>query len=223
MSESLAMKITAVAAPVRQQVAAALRAAIIEGQFAPGERLVERELCALTGASRTSVREALRQLESEGLVEIVANKGPIVAAMSATQAKAIYEVREALESFAGELFVQRASDGEVAALRKAVDKVESAYASRDLVRILSAKDQFYKVLLDGCGNECIGAILRTMNARISMLRRVSLDSASRAQYSLGELRAIVDAIEQRDGAKAAATCRRHVQQAGRAALGRLAS
>jgi len=65
----LSMRIAAVAAPVRQQVAEALRGAITSGRFAPGQRLVEKDLCELTGVSRASVREALRQLETEGLIE----------------------------------------------------------------------------------------------------------------------------------------------------------
>ena len=75
---------------LRQQVLEALRNAILDFQFKPGDRLVERELCAMTGVSRTSVREALRHLESEGLVENVANRGPTVATLTVEDARQIY-------------------------------------------------------------------------------------------------------------------------------------
>lgn len=221
MSNSEKMKITTEAAPVRSQVAASFRSAIVAGRFGPGERLIERELCELTGASRTSVREALRQLESEGLVETVANKGPIVTVITPEQARKIYEVREALESFAGALFVRVASDSQLQALKKAVNKIEAAYESRDLSKILSAKDNFYNVLFKGSGNEIIGSIIRTMNARISLLRRVSLDSGTRATQSLAELREILICIEQRDETATALACQRHVKKAAEAALSRL--
>lgn len=215
------MKVATIAAPVRHQVAEAFRTAIVGGRFSPGERLVERELCELTGASRTSVREALRQLESEGLVEMVANRGPIVARMTPEQAREIYEVREALESYAGALFVKKASAAQVAQLRRAVARVESAYASRDLKRILEAKDLFYGILFEGAANDMIASILRRMNARISLLRRLSLGSGSRSELSLAELKDILAGIERRDEAATIEACRTHVRNAAKAALERL--
>jgi len=97
------MKISSVAAPVRRQVVTSFRSAIVSGRFQPGDRLIEKELCDLTGASRTSVREALRQLETEGLVELISNKGPVVASTDMNQAPSVYQVRLALESLAMKL------------------------------------------------------------------------------------------------------------------------
>ena len=95
---------------LREKTVERLREALLNQFFAPGDRLIERELCELTGVSRTSVREALRLLESEGLIETIPNRGPIVASLSAEDAQYIYEVREALEGLAGRLFAERASD-----------------------------------------------------------------------------------------------------------------
>ncbi|MBP5856838.1 GntR family transcriptional regulator [Marivibrio halodurans] len=221
MSDHQTMRVTTVSAPIRHQVVEAFRSAIVSGRFVPGERLVERELCDLTGASRTSVREALRQLESEGLVEMVANRGAIVAMISAEQAREIYEVREALETYAGVLFVQKATAAQVATLRRSVDKIADAYASRELTRILEAKDAFYKILFKGAGNEMIASILTTMNARVSLLRRLSLDSGTRSEQSLRELKDILAGVEARDEAATHDACRKHVQGAAAAALSRL--
>src|SRR5690606_20358437 len=87
------LKVLHVAAPLRQQVLENLRGEILSGHFKPGDRLIERERCDLMGVSRTAMREALRQPESEGLVENFANRGPAVAKITREDAKGIYEVR----------------------------------------------------------------------------------------------------------------------------------
>src|SRR6188768_4396301 len=92
-----------VAAPLREQVIGALRAAILDFRLAPGQRLVERELIEQLGVSRTTVREALRELTSEGLVTVVPQKGAVVATPTLEDAIDLYDVRAALES----LVVQR--------------------------------------------------------------------------------------------------------------------
>lgn len=87
-----------VAAPLREQVIEALRAAILEFGLTPGQRLVERELIEQLGVSRTTVREALRELTSEGLVTVVPQCGAIVSSPSPSEAEELYEARVALES-----------------------------------------------------------------------------------------------------------------------------
>ncbi len=216
------MKISSIAAPVRQQVAASFRTAILNGRFKPGVRLIEKELCELTGASRTSVREALRQLETEGLIEVVPNKGPIVASISPEQARSIYEVRGALESLAGALFAKYASDEQMQRLEIAVEQVADAYDRGDIGEILVAKDAFYAVLLEGADNEIAASFLSMLQARISLLRRVSLSQPARLAASIVEIRAIMAALKKRDAEAAAAACRRHVENAADAALWRTA-
>lgn len=212
------MKISSVAAPVRQQVAASFRNAILNGRFKPGVRLIEKELCELTGASRTSVREALRQLETEGLVEVLPNKGPIVASISADQARSLYQVRGALESLAGSLFARNANEDQMARLEASVEGIASAYDSGDIEAMLQAKDRFYAVLLEGAGNEIVPSFLGMLQARISLLRRVSLGQSSRLADSIEEIRGIVAALKRRDAEAAAEACRQHVDNAAVAAL-----
>ena len=102
-------RVERVAAPLRHSVTENIRYAIATGRFKGGERLPERELCELTGVSRTLIREALRQLESEGLIEVVPHRGPVVATLSADQARDIYEVRIQLEGLACKLFAEKAT------------------------------------------------------------------------------------------------------------------
>ena len=217
----LSMRVAAVAAPVRQQVTEVLRAAITSGRFAPGQRLVEKDLCELTGVSRASVREALRQLETEGLIETLPNRGPSVSRLSPQDAASIYQVRGALEALAAQLFATQASDGQVAELEAAVQVLEQAYKARDVDRIVDAKRRFYAVLYQGSGNSMIGSILNTMNARITMLRRVSLSSPKRGPASLREIRAVLTAIKRRDPQAAYEASLHHIQQAAKIALASL--
>jgi GntR family transcriptional regulator, trigonelline degradation regulator len=219
----LSMRVAPVAAPVRQQVAEVLRAAITTGRFAPGQRLVEKDLCELTGVSRASVREALRQLESEGLIETLPNRGPLVSRLSPQDAASIYQVRGALEALAAQLFAVNASSQQIGDLEAAVRLLDRAYKAQDGNGIVEAKQRFYDVLLSGSGNSMIGSILSTMNARITMLRRVSLSSPKRATASIREIRAVLNAIKKRDPQAAYEASLHHIQQAAKVALASLSN
>jgi len=212
------MRITGVAAPIRQQVAASFRKAILSGRFAPGDRLFEKELCDLTGASRTSVREALRQLETEGLVTTLRNKGPVVTSIDPKQARSIYQVRAALEGLAAGLFAQNATDDQIARFSVAVEHVKKVYKSGDLDEILDAKNGLYDILLEGADNDIVASMLRMMHDRINLLRRVSLGQSSRLGKSAVEIGTILKAIKARDAAAASAASIRHVENAAEAAL-----
>jgi len=214
----VSMRVATVAAPVRQQVVGVLRSAITSGRFAPGQRLIERDLCELTGVSRASVREALRQLETEGLIETIPNRGPLVSRLSAQDAASIYQIRGSLEALAAQLFAGVATDEQIEELEAAVGVLQQAYKSRDVDRIVEAKQRFYDILFEGSGNSIIASILQTMNARITMLRRVSLASPKRATPSIREIRAVLAAIKQRDPQAAYDASLNHVEQAAKVAL-----
>ena len=217
----VSMRVAPIAAPVRRQVVETLRAAITSGRFAPGQRLVEKDLCDLLGVSRPSVREALRELESEGLISTIPNRGPLVSTLSARDAASIYEVRGVLEGLAAKLFAERATDEQIAELSASVDRLEAAYATADVERILVAKKAFYDVLLEGSQNVVIPSILRTMNARVTQLRRVSLSSPKRLPASIGEIRAVLKAIRDRDPEAAFQASLRHIAEASKVAMVKL--
>ncbi len=203
---------------LRQQVLDVLRNAILEARFKPGDRLIERELCELTGVSRTSVREALRHLESEGLVRNIPNKGPTVATVGLEEAQQIYEMREALEGQAGRLFAQRAPAGEVSRLVEANERLERAFQSGDIQKIVGETTHFYDVFLEGCGNDLIRDAIRSLNARIVYLRVTSMSQPGRSPGSLHEMRRIVEAIARRAPDDAEEACKDHVRRACAAAL-----
>jgi len=207
-------------APIRSRVLDNLRQAIIERKLAPGQRLIERELVELTGVSRTSIREALRELAAEGLVTTIPNKGTIVAQVTADEARQLYQVRSALEALAGRLFVENATPAQRRALTSAFRAVERA-AGKGAPAWLAAKDKFYDVLFEGGGNEALRSIACTLHARISRLRSLSLTRPGRAAESTAELAEIVAAVAANDADAAAKACSHHVEAAGMAAFSAL--
>ena len=206
---------------LRAQVSARLREAIASGRFRPGDRLIERELCELMSVSRTSIREALRELESERLVTILPNRGPVVSTIDIEQARSIYQVRSVLEGLACRLFARRATDKQLEQLEAHILDLAKAYAKRDLVKALEAKRKFYDLLLEAAANEIAGWMLKNMHIRVSQLRLLSLSNRNRDQESLTEYRLIVAALKRRDEEGAWAACVRHVDNAAAAMLASL--
>jgi DNA-binding GntR family transcriptional regulator len=194
------------AAPLRQQVLERLRAAIIGGQLAPGQRLIERELTELTGVSRTVVREVLRQLESEGLVASIANRGPVVRELSAAEARDLYTIRGALEGIAARLFVEHAGAAQRKKLAAALEVVVEAYRGDNAERILATKNDFYEVLFDGAASEVLSGMLTTLHARIWRWRALGLSHPARSVQRPGEsirgMKALVAAVNRGDAAAA---------------------
>jgi len=158
------LRIEAAATPVRSQVVEKLRRAIIEQRFTSGARLRERELCELTGVSRTSIREALCHLEAEKIIELIPNRGPIVARITRDGAREVYEVRGALEGLAGRLFATRATDAQIDDLRAVADEMVDAVASDELGLLVSLKDRFYDALFAGAGNSEVERMIGTLRA-----------------------------------------------------------
>lgn len=214
-------RVTRQIAPVRMQVLETLRSAIESLDLEPGTRLVEREICETTGASRTSVREALRQLESEGLVTNIPKKGPTVTVVGAVEAAEIYEVRALLEGRAARRFTERATPASVGELRSALEAMRDAVLLHQPGELLTAKAEFYRVLLEGAANDVITSILRSLHTRVTLLRATSMSKQGRPAEALAEIEAIVEAIENGDPDAAEAASIHHVQSAATTALASL--
>lgn len=209
-----AIEIERVDAPVRRQVEGALRQAIVGGRFAPGQRLIESQLCKSLRVSRPIVREALRQLVAEGLVVIVPHHGARVASITADEARQIYEVRAYLEALAGQGFVRHADSSATKQLRLIVAELEQAVAAQARGQsLLAIKRRFYAVLLEHCGNGIVSETLERLNNRISQLRALSLSQPGRPQQTLQEIKRILKAIDAHDSDAAFRACALHVEQA----------
>lgn len=204
-------------APLRRKIAASLRQAIQAGTLRPGTRLVEKDLCQELNVSRTSLREALRELEAEGLL-VTGPRGVQVARITQAEARNIYRVRAALEGLVAEQFATNASAPDLADLADAVAALERAYGADEFERIVAAKDHFYEVLCVGAGNLIVLDLLTRLNARINRLRSLTRANPARGAVSLGEVKAIAAALLAHDGARAKAAAVAHVEAAAAAAL-----
>lgn len=202
---------------LRTLVAERIRSAIANNRFPPGFRLIERELCELLGVSRTSVREALRELESEGLISSRGGR-LIVAVVEAREAAEIYQVRTALESLAARLFVRNATSEQVAALEITVRSLLAASEHYESAVFLAAKARFYEALFKGAGNAVAASMLRTLHAKVSQLRAASLSSPGRVRDSVREILDLVAALKARDEERAAQLTARHIENAREAAM-----
>lgn len=198
-----------------------LRGAILDFHFRPGHRLVERQLCEQLGVSRSSVREALRRLEADGLIKTVPHKGRTVASITAKEAQSVYEVRVALEAFAAQLFAERATDDQIKRLRASLRDMKAAVKTADPRVMLALKATFYNVILEGCGNTYCAELILSLQARIRFLRALAMSMPGRTQRSIAEMTRIVRAVEARDGDAAHAAYADHIQKAASVAISAL--
>ena len=210
-----------VAAPVREHAVTVIRQLITTAEFPPGARLIERELCEVVGASRSPVREALRQLEAEGLVKVLPNRGPVVAEVSLEEADEIYQVRAVLEGLAGRLFTKNRDQAELRALRTSLGELRKATELGAPGKALAAKEMFYGCLLTGAHNAIVLDTLQSLHGRIALLRAVSMASNGRLAEAYQEVAAIVAAIEAGDAHEAERLCTQHVLNARMTAMRQL--
>lgn len=206
------------AAPLRNKIIDALRRAIETGVLKPGTRLIEKDLCQQLNVSRTSLREALRQLQAEGLLVELFNRGLAVVEISPADAENIYRVRGVVEALIVEQFVENASDTDVRDLRTQSDVVSEAYRSGDPDRIMAAKREFYSRICSGAGNAIALNILDNLTLLTSALRRRSVVRKERQKQSIAEIGKIVAAIAKRDKQAARAAAELHVLNAAHSAF-----
>jgi DNA-binding GntR family transcriptional regulator len=154
-------------APVRDQAAAVLRLAIQTGDMPAGTALIEREICESLEISRGSLREAMRMLESEGLVQIRPHRSPIVAVLSRAETRELYEVREALEGEGIRLFTMRADEETLEKFEIAGLALAEAIETGDARGLFHAKQDFYEVLFVGAENAVLHSMAENAYSRLA--------------------------------------------------------
>jgi DNA-binding GntR family transcriptional regulator len=198
-----------------------LRDAILNFHFKPGERLVERKLCEELGVSRTVVREVLRHLDAEGLVQVLPNRGPSVATIDVNVAQQIYQLRAVLESMAARELAKAKNGAAVKQLEACLKSIERAYKEENLREIIAQTERFYSVIFLESGLTVAWDIVKNLNARINVLRAMTVTSKGRRVTGVNEMREMVKAIASGDADAAEATCRTHVRHAHEIAKRRL--
>ncbi len=194
----------------------ALRGAILDGTLPPGRNLRERELCEMFGVSRGLVREAIQKLASEGLITIIAHKGPEVARLDRAAARHLYLVRGALEGLATEAFTRHADPATRARLRQIHADLCAIKPDAGGAALIRVKNDFYACVLEGAGNPVLQEMFTQLNNRITQLRLISMSQPGRLQRTQAEIGAILAAIDADDPAAARRLAEAHVASAAAA-------
>jgi len=202
--------------PLRDQVLVALRQRIVNGDYAPGERLTEDRLAEDFGVSRNPVREALRVVQAEGFVVMVPRRGAVVASPDATTIADMFAVRQRLETLAARLAAERASAADVVVLRELLDAARQATDQVQFARVAELNSQLHLKVIDISGNRWLSAMASALYLHVQWVFRMG--AAHRAPHSWVEHIRLVDAIEAGDPDAAEAAAMAHVDAASTAAL-----
>jgi DNA-binding GntR family transcriptional regulator len=201
---------------LREQVEDEVRTRIVDGTYAPGDRLVEDRVAVELGVSRNPVREALRSLVAEGFVEVLPRRGAVVRRLTAADVADLFDVRSALESLAARLAAERCGPAAGVQLREVLDQARRATECGELDELASLNTVFHEAVVSTSGNRLLAGHVGALASRTRWIFRRS--AATRAQHSWTEHLRIVEAVEAGDGDRAARLAAEHVEQARLTAL-----
>ena len=213
-------------APLRRETlhhsaVAELRAMILEGELPPGRRVPEMELCEQLGVSRTPLREALRVLEAEGLVELRPHRGAVVTPIDPKEIAAIFQVMEALESLAGRLACDNGSVEAFAELDRLHGELVAQFQAGERAAYSTTNRRIHGWIVAMAGNPVLEATYKGFAAQLNRARSLANYDADRWQESLAEHEAVMDALRRRDAAAAAALLADHSRRTADAVLNTL--
>lgn len=185
---------------LHQEVANRLRQRIIEGELDPGKKLNERELCEVMNVSRTPLREAVKMLAAEGLVELLPNRGAVVARLTEQDVLDTFEVIAGLEGLSGELAAERITEDELTEIRALQYEMRAAHARGDLSTYYGLNARIHELINAAARNPVLTQTWRNVNARLQVMRfRSNLDGAKWDQ-ALDEHERMVELLAGRDAA-----------------------
>lgn len=196
---------------LHDQVVSRVRDMIIEGRLAPGSRVVEGEIGAQLGVSRTPLREALKTLAGEGLVDFVPAKGAVVRRVTAEAARNMLEVLAELEALAGRLACERADDKGIQAVREMHDRMVAHFNRRRRLDYYKLNQAIHSAIVALAGNPELDGVHAVMQARMKRIRFVGNEEPSRWAAAMAEHVEMIEALEQRDGARLACVLRLHLE------------
>jgi DNA-binding GntR family transcriptional regulator len=185
---------------LHQEVAVRLRQRIVAGEIAPGAKLNERELSAALQVSRTPLREAIKMLAAEGLVELLPNRGAVAAQLSAQDVADTFEVIAGLEGQSGELAAQRITDAELAEIRALHYEMLAAFTRRDLPAYYPLNAKIHALINLAARNPVLTQTYGNVNARLHALRFRSNFDERKWAHAVQEHTQMVERLAARDAA-----------------------
>lgn len=202
--------------PIREIVFLELKKAIFDGRIKEGEHLVENKIAEKMNVSRTPVREALRQLEAEGLVVNIPRRGAIVRGITMKDAEEIYDLREVLEGLGARLACKHITEDNINRLKKILILMEDAIKKKEYNEYLELHKDYNNIILSSSKNKRLQSMMKNIYEHLISLRSVSLYTEDRRFLALEEHKQIVDAIERKDELGAEEITKKHIRKAKKA-------
>ncbi|HET7657763.1 MAG TPA: GntR family transcriptional regulator [Bacillales bacterium] len=197
--------------PVRERIASILREEILSGNLEPGQRLVETELCEDLGISRTPLREAIRMLEVEGMVESIPNRGSRVVMITIEDIQDIYEIRKCLEGMAAKKSAPRMTAATLEKLKRIQKKLLEVMNKEDWNQADLLNREFHSTLYNAGTNRRLISLVEQFNSIGRFIRMSAFSIPGRAEEVLKEHEAILQALEEGDAAKVGALVEYNLQ------------
>jgi DNA-binding GntR family transcriptional regulator len=186
---------------LHDQVVTRLRAMLVEGRIVPGAKLNERELCELLRVSRTPLREAIKLLAAEGLIDLLPHRGAVAVKLGEADIHQVFEVLAELEGISGELAAARIADAEIAEIRALHYEMLACFARRDLSGYYRINAQVHAAINHAAGNPVLTKIYRETNARVQSLRFRTNQNEAKWKLAVAEHEQMISALEARDAAR----------------------
>jgi DNA-binding GntR family transcriptional regulator len=197
--------------PLRDVVFNTLREAILKGDLKPGERLMELQLAAKLGVSRTPIREAIRMLEQEGLAVTMPRKGAEVAKMTLKDMEDVLEIREALDELAVRIACAKISEEQLARLIAVKEQFENSTRTGDVKRIAEADVSFHDVIYEATDNPKLVTLLNNLREQVYRYRVEYIKDPKNYPTLIAEHEAIVEGLKNRDQNAATLAMHAHVE------------
>jgi len=198
-----------------------LEDAILKGKIKSGTRLIERELAEKFKVSRLPIREAIRELQSAGLVKIIPRKGAVVSHVSVEEIKEIYAVKRLIESFAAGEAAKRITDEEIKELRLLIDKMSSQIKKNNSHKYTEIAEKFHYVINKASGNRKLYEIYKRLNKQVLWHKINYLSSPGRVERSFEGHKKISEALINKDAKQAESLMKKHIRDSEKALLQRL--
>jgi len=196
---------------LHEEVAARLRDMIVEGGLEPGIRVPERELCERFGISRTPLREALKILAAEGLIDLQHHRGAVVSRLTAESLDDLFQVMGTLEALAGEIACERADAAAIANIRGFHERMLGHHARDELSDYFRLNQQIHESIVAAAGNPVLTQVYRGLSVRIRRARYMANLSNARWDRAVAEHELILEALIARDGVRLGGLLREHLR------------
>ncbi|MCB0323064.1 MAG: GntR family transcriptional regulator [Bdellovibrionales bacterium] len=206
---------------LRERIVDGLREAIVKGELRPGTRLQEIEVAERYETSRTPVREAFRQLESEGFLQIKARRGAVVTPITARDVREFYELKEVLEGYAAKIAARHLADADIDRMAELNEQLRDCYARGDIAGMIPVHNEFHEIFVRACGNDRLVSLVKSLVQQFQRCR-IALSHTSAVEDSIQLHDEIIRAFRERDPDRAADLVVRNSRQGSDALVNTLA-